>query len=81
MAPAGGKVSPTASNAPVSVRAHLFLDRQDASTTEPPTASHVPVSARAPYLHSAGGSTTSGALLGARTWAQGVFATLGMIRV
>ena len=60
MAPAGGKVSPTASNAPVSVRAHLFLDRQDASTTEPPTASHVPVSARAPYLHSAGGSTTSG---------------------
>ena len=38
MAPTGGKVSPTASNAPVSVRAHLFLDRQDASTTEPPPA-------------------------------------------
>ena len=41
--------------------------------THPPT--------RATYLHSAGGSTTSGALPGARTWAQGVFATLGMIRV
>ena len=35
MAPAGGKVSPTASNAPVSMRAHLILDRQDADATDP----------------------------------------------
>ena len=73
MAPAGGKVSPTASNAPVSVRAHLFLGCQDASTTEPPPVRGplIPRAARrraAPHRE-------------ARTSARGVCATLGMIRV
>ncbi len=60
MAPAGGKVSPTASNAP-------GCDDMSPSVCG--------------AVYSAGGSTTSGTSQGARTSAQGVYATLGMIRV
>ena len=63
MAPAGGKVPPTASNVPVSARGCLHLDWLGRRHGHP--RQHAP-------SHSTGGSTTSGASPGTHTSAQGL---------
>ena len=63
MAPAGGKVSPTASNVPISARDCLHLDWLGRRHGHP--RQHAPP-------HSTGGSTTSGTSPGTHTSAQGL---------
>ena len=74
MAPAGGKVSPAASNAPISARVPQSSTDQDADATAPRRRETPSPSLR-------GQLDDERRLAGGTTSARGVCATLGMIRV